>query len=60
MEVSPGAATARRAVSWAVLGWISWKLVGSSSNIDAGFRGGNVAGLIARRAGQARLDAKGA
>ncbi len=29
-------------------------------NIDAGFSGGHVAGLIARRAGQARLDAKGA
>ena len=28
-------------------------------NIDAGFSGGHVAGLIARRAGQARLDAAG-
>jgi hypothetical protein len=26
-------------------------------NIDAGFKGGHVAGLIARRAGQARLAA---
>jgi NCAIR mutase (PurE)-related protein len=29
-------------------------------NIDAGFNGGHVAGLIARRAGQARLAAQGA
>jgi pyridinium-3,5-biscarboxylic acid mononucleotide synthase len=28
-------------------------------NIDAGFNGGHVAGLIARRAGQARLAAAG-
>jgi NCAIR mutase (PurE)-related protein len=28
-------------------------------NIDAGFKGGHVAGLIARRAGQARLSAQG-
>jgi NCAIR mutase (PurE)-related protein len=29
-------------------------------NIDAGFKGGHVAGLIARRAGQARMVARGA
>src|SRR6202035_3717004 len=29
-------------------------------NIDAGFNGGHMAGLIARRMGQARLDAAGA
>jgi NCAIR mutase (PurE)-related protein len=28
-------------------------------NIDAGFKGGHVAGLIARRAGQARMTATG-